>query len=76
MLIWGPRLGRPAMRVEVALGGTVEGRVLGVFATVVILDVLKTLSEVFMMVRFTAVRLKDNMGEESGELTLAHFSLS
>jgi len=54
------------MRVEVTLGGTIEGRVLGVLSTVMILNVLKTLSKVFMMVGFTAIRLENNMREDSG----------
>ena len=62
------------MGVEVALGRTIEGRVLGELATVMILDVLQTLSEVFMMVWLASIRLKDNMGEQSSQLTLANFS--
>lgn len=64
------------MRVEVALSGTVKGWVLGVFATVVILDVLETLSEIFVVVRLGSVCLENNMGEESSKLTFAHFSRS
>jgi len=66
MLIWRPCLGGPPMRVEVTLGGTIEGRVLGVLSTVMILNVLKTLSKVFMMVGFTAICLENNMREDSG----------
>merc|ERR1719362_1920427 len=71
VLVGRPCLGRPAMRMEVALGGTIEGRVLGVLATVMILDVFETLSEVLVVVRLTPIRLKDDVREESGELTLA-----
>ena len=76
VLVGRPRLGRPAVGMEVALGRTIEGRVLGVLTTVVILDVFKTLSEVLVMVGLTPVCLKDDVREESSELTLANFSRS
>ena len=75
MLVGRPRFGRPTVRMEVALRRAIEGRVLGVLAAVVVLDMLQALSEVFMMVWLASIRLKDNVGEQSCQLTLANLSL-
>jgi hypothetical protein len=74
MLVWRPRFGGPAVRVEVALGGAVEWRVLGVLSTMVVLDVLETLSEVLVVVRLTSVCFEDNVREQSSEFALANLS--
>ena len=64
------------MRMEVALSGTVEGWVLGVLSTVVVFDVFKTLSEIFMVVRLAPVCLVNDVSEKGSKLALANFSLS
>ena len=74
VLVWRPRLCCPSMRVEVALRRAIEGRELRVLATVVILDILETLSKVLVMVRTSCISLKDHVREESGQLTFANLS--
>ena len=64
------------MRVEVALGRAVEGRVLGILSAVMILDVLQALAEVLVMIGLTPVSLIDDVRKQSGQLTLADFCLS
>ena len=76
VLIRRPGLGGPSVRVEVALRRAIEGRIFGVLSAMMILDVFETLSEVFMMIGLGAVCLEDNMGEQSGEFTLASLSFS
>mmetsp|Transcript_12380 Transcript_12380/g.15790 ORF Transcript_12380/g.15790 Transcript_12380/m.15790 type:complete len:355 (-) Transcript_12380:4-1068(-) len=76
MLEGRPGLGGPAVRVEVALGRAIEGRVFRVLSTMVVLNVFQTLTEVLVVVGLTPVGLVDNMGEKRGEFALANLSLS
>ena len=64
MLVGRPRLCRPTVRMEVALGRAVERRVLGVLAAMMVLDMLQSLAEVFVVVGLASVSLEDDMREE------------
>lgn len=63
------------MRVEVALGRTIERRILRVFSAMMILDVLQALAEVLVVVRLTPVCFVNNVCKERRELALADLSL-
>ena len=76
MLIRRLRFSRPTVGMEVALGRAIERWVFWVLAAMVVFDVLQALSEVFVMVWFASICLKDNVGEEGGQLTFANLSLS
>ena len=76
MLIGRPGLGGPAVRVEVTVGRAIERWELGIFTTVMVSDLLESLSKVFVMIRLSSVCLEDDMGEQSCKLTLADFRLS
>lgn len=62
--------------MEVALGRAIKGWVFWILSTVVILDVLKSLPEVFVMIRIAPICLKDDVREQSCKLAFADFCLS
>ena len=69
MLLGRPHFARPAVGVEVTLGGTVERREFGGLAAVMVLDVMESLLEVLVTLAWIiCVGLKDDMRKQGGQL--------